>query len=115
MIENLDNQIGDILALLDHYEIADNTLVIFASDNGAHREGGHDPRFWNSTGSLRGMKRDMHEGGIRTPMLVRWPAIIDPGHTTIISVPSGISFPQWPNSPNNQSPKTSMASPSFLF
>jgi arylsulfatase A-like enzyme len=82
MIENLDNQIGDILALLDHYEISDNTLVIFASDNGAHREGGHDPRFWNSTGSLRGMKRDMHEGGIRTPMLARWPAIINPGHTT---------------------------------
>ncbi|MDB2674026.1 arylsulfatase [Akkermansiaceae bacterium] len=82
MVENLDNQIGDILALLDHYQIADNTLVIFTSDNGAHREGGHDPDFWNSTASLRGMKRDMHEGGIRTPMLVRWPAIVDAGRTT---------------------------------
>lgn len=79
MIENLDNQIGDILELLKFYDIDDNTLVIFASDNGAHREGGHDPDYWNSTGSLRGMKRDMHEGGIRTPMLARWPGVIKPG------------------------------------
>ncbi|MGB0143910.1 MAG: sulfatase/phosphatase domain-containing protein, partial [Akkermansiaceae bacterium] len=43
---------------------------------GAHREGGHKPEFWNSTGGLRGMKRDMHEAGIRTPMLARWPAVI---------------------------------------
>jgi len=82
MVENLDNQIGDILALLEHYGIDDNTLVIFTSDNGAHREGGHDPGFWNSTANLRGMKRDMHEGGIRTPMLARWPAVIEPGRTT---------------------------------
>jgi arylsulfatase A-like enzyme len=82
MMENLDNQVGDILALLEHYGIDDNTLVIFASDNGAHREGGHRPDFWNSTGGLRGMKRDMHEGGIRTPMLARWPAIIDAGRSS---------------------------------
>ncbi|MGJ8697455.1 MAG: arylsulfatase [Verrucomicrobiaceae bacterium] len=82
MMENLDNQVGDILALLEHYGIDDNTLIIFASDNGAHREGGHDPDFWNSTGSLRGMKRDMHEGGIRTPMLARWTGTIAPGKTT---------------------------------
>ena len=40
---------------------------------------GHDPKFWNSTGGLRGGKRDMHEGGIRTPMLARWPGVIKPG------------------------------------
>lgn len=82
MMENLDNQIGDILALLKHYEIDDNTLVIFTSDNGAHREGGHNPDFWNSSGGLRGMKRDMHEGGIRTPMLARWPSVIKEGGST---------------------------------
>lgn len=82
MMENLDNQISDILALLEHYEIDANTLILFASDNGAHREGGHDPDFWNSTASLRGMKRDMHEGGIRTPMLARWPGTIAPSSTT---------------------------------
>lgn len=82
MMENLDNQVGDILALLKHYGIDDNTLIIFTSDNGAHREGGHDPAFWNSTGGLRGMKRDMHEGGIRTPMLARWPSVIKEGGTS---------------------------------
>tara|TARA_B110000881_G_C18558481_1_gene508365 strand:- start:200 stop:1627 length:1428 start_codon:yes stop_codon:yes gene_type:complete len=82
MIENLDNQIGNILALLKKLGIDDNTLVIFTSDNGAHLEGGHDPKFWNSSGSLRGHKRDMHEGGIRTPMLARWPGVIAPGRTT---------------------------------
>jgi arylsulfatase A-like enzyme len=82
MIENLDNQVGDILALLEHYGLDDNTLIIFTSDNGAHREGGHNPDFWNSTAGLRGMKRDMHEAGIRTPMLARWPALIEPNRTT---------------------------------
>ena len=55
---------------------------MFSSDNGAHKEGGHDPAFWNSTGNLRGYKRDMHEGGIRTPMLARWPGVIAAGKTT---------------------------------
>ncbi|MCP4171913.1 MAG: arylsulfatase [Fuerstiella sp.] len=82
MMENLDNEIGEILALLKSLDIDDNTLVMFSSDNGAHKEGGHDPAFWNSTGGLRGHKRDMHEGGIRAPMLARWPGIIKPGQTT---------------------------------
>ena len=55
---------------------------MFTSDNGAHKEGGHNPGFWNSTGSLRGHKRDMHEGGIRAPMLARWPGVIAPGKAT---------------------------------
>jgi len=82
MMENLDNEVGKILALLQDSGIDENTLVMFASDNGAHKEGGHDPNFWNSTGGLRGMKRDMHEGGIRSPMLARWPGVIKPGQTT---------------------------------
>lgn len=82
MMENLDNQVGEILDLLKEQGVDDNTLVIFTSDNGAHKEGGHDPKFWNSTGSLRGHKRDMHEGGIRTPMLARWPSKIKAGQIT---------------------------------
>ncbi len=82
MMEVLDTDVGDILNLLVDLGIDDNTLVMFSSDNGAHKEGGHDPLFWNSTGSLRGHKRDMHEGGIRTPMLARWPAEIKPGRKT---------------------------------
>ncbi|TWU32893.1 arylsulfatase [Novipirellula artificiosorum] len=82
MIENLDNQVGEILDLLNELQVDDNTLMIFTSDNGAHKEGGHDPDFWNSTANLRGFKRDMHEGGIRTPMLARWPGVIPAGQTT---------------------------------
>ncbi len=79
MMENLDNQIGAILTRLSALGIDENTLVIFTSDNGPHREGGHDPSFWNSSGGLRGMKRDMHEAGIRVPMLARWPGSIPAG------------------------------------
>ena len=82
MMENLDNEIGEILGLLAKLGIDDNTLVMFASDNGAHLEGGHDPGFWNSTGGLRGHKRDMHEGGIRSPLLARWPGRIEAGSTS---------------------------------
>jgi arylsulfatase A-like enzyme len=82
MMENLDNQVGHILDILKEMGIDEHTLVMFSSDNGAHKEGGHDPNFWNSTGSLRGHKRDMHEGGIRTPMLARWPGSIQAGTTT---------------------------------
>lgn len=82
MMENLDNEVGEILELLQQLGIDDNTLVMFSSDNGAHKEGGHDPTFWNSTGGLRGHKRDMHEGGIRAPMLARWPGVIQAGTVT---------------------------------
>jgi arylsulfatase A-like enzyme len=82
MIENLDNQVGEMLTKLKELGIDNNTLVIFTSDNGAHLEGGHDPKFWNSTANLRGHKRDMHEGGIRTPMLARWPGTIPANATT---------------------------------
>ena len=82
MMEHLDNEVGAILTLLEELKVDRNTLVMFTSDNGAHKEGGHNPDFWNSTGSMRGHKRDMHEGGIRVPMLARWPGVIAPGKVT---------------------------------
>lgn len=82
MMENLDNEVGSVLDLLETLQIAEDTIVMFSSDNGAHKEGGHDPQFWNSSGGLRGHKRDMHEGGIRAPFLVRWPARIQPASTS---------------------------------
>ena len=81
-VEHLDQTVGRILRALEEEGLTQNTLVIFTSDNGAHREGGHNPDFWNSSGGLRGMKRDMHEGGIRTPMLARWPSVIKEGGST---------------------------------
>ncbi len=79
MIEHLDNQVGELLGLLKELGVDNETLVIFTSDNGAHREGGHDPAFWNSNGPFRGIKRDFLEGGIRAPFLARWPARIQRG------------------------------------
>ena len=82
MVTRLDEQVGRILAELTTLGIAENTLVIFTSDNGPHREGGNDPTFFNSSGPLRGMKRDLYEGGIREPLIVRWPGRVPAGVTS---------------------------------
>jgi arylsulfatase A-like enzyme len=64
---------------LKRRKIDDNTVLFFTSDNGPHKEGGVDPAFFKSSGSFRGIKRDMYEGGIRVPMIVRWPGKIKAG------------------------------------
>jgi arylsulfatase A-like enzyme len=79
MIDRMDRDIGLLMAKLDELGIGDNTLVMFTSDNGPHREGGYDPDFFDSSGPLRGIKRDLYEGGIRVPTVARWPARIKPG------------------------------------
>ncbi len=79
MITRMDADLGKLLAKLKDLNIADNTLVIFSSDNGPHKEGGADPNFFDSNGPLRGIKRDLYEGGIREPMIAYWPGHIKPG------------------------------------
>jgi uncharacterized sulfatase len=78
MITRLDMQIGEILAELKRLEIDDRTLVLFSSDNGPHREGGpdYDPEFFAVSGPFSGLKRSLTEGGIRVPLIARWPGRI---------------------------------------
>jgi arylsulfatase A-like enzyme len=79
MITRMDGDIGKIMALLRESGIDRNTVVFFSSDNGPHREGGARPEFFKSGGPLRGIKRDLYEGGIRVPGIVRWPDRVKSG------------------------------------
>ena len=82
MITRLDQYVGEILQLLRDKGLADNTLVIFTSDNGPHEEGGADPEFFGRDGKLRGLKRQCYEGGIRVPFIAWWPHHVPSGTTS---------------------------------
>ncbi|WP_031498442.1 arylsulfatase [Bryobacter aggregatus] len=72
MVTKLDQYVGSLVAKLEEMKLLDNTLLVFASDNGPHKEGGHDPEFFASRGPLWGIKRDLYEGGIRVPAMAVW-------------------------------------------
>ena len=81
MVSRMDMYVGQIVDRLKELGLYENTVIMFASDNGPHKEGGHDPDFFNSNGPWRGYKRDVYEGGIRVPMIVSWPGHIAKGET----------------------------------
>lgn len=82
MISRMDKDVGRILDLLDELKIAEDTIVMFTSDNGPHNEGGHTPELFNPSGPLQGMKRALTEGGIRVPLIARWNGTIEAGSQT---------------------------------
>ncbi|MHC4251991.1 MAG: sulfatase-like hydrolase/transferase, partial [Planctomycetota bacterium] len=78
MVTRMDRDVGRILALLNELGIDRSTIVFFCSDNGAAKRW----KAFASSGPLRGMKRDMYEGGIRVPMVARWPGVVPAGRTS---------------------------------
>ena len=82
MITRMDGDIGKLMAKLKDLKLDDNTLVFFSSDNGPHKEGGVNPKFFKSSGPLQGIKRDLYEGGIRIPLIARWPGKIKPAQVS---------------------------------
>jgi arylsulfatase A-like enzyme/imidazolonepropionase-like amidohydrolase len=82
MIVRMDRDIGALSQLLKARGLERRTLVLFVSDNGPHQEGGGDPVFFKSSGGLRGIKRDLYEGGIRVPMIARWTGTIPAGRAS---------------------------------
>jgi uncharacterized sulfatase len=79
MITRMDKDVGRILDLLGKLKIAENTLVVFTSDNGPHNEAKHNPERFIPAGPLRGMKRTLTEGGIRIPTIAWWPKTVAKG------------------------------------
>lgn len=91
-IYHLDQLVDQIVKTIDDLGLAENTLILFSSDNGGHSEGGylepevdpckHDYTFFRSNYPLRGFKRDLYDGGIRVPFIARWKGTIEPGQSS---------------------------------
>lgn len=93
MVARLDKFVGEIVNTVKEQGLEKNTLIIFTSDNGPHKENGGDPVFFNSSGGLRGIKRDLYEGGIRVPFIAYWKGITKAGTVNTMPLALWDMFP----------------------
>ncbi|MDQ6610368.1 MAG: arylsulfatase [Bacteroidota bacterium] len=105
MVARLDKYVGEIMQLLKENGMEENTLLIFTSDNGPHKEKGGDPAFFNSSAGFKGIKRDLYEGGIREPFIAYQKGVTKPG--TINPEPAALwdMFPTFLQLANQPIPK----------
>jgi arylsulfatase A-like enzyme len=115
MLESLDRNVGRVLEALATLKLADDTIVVFTSDNGGER--------FSDTWPLTGMKGELLEGGIRVPVLARWPAHIPPGlrseqvinttdwMPTFLAAAGAASDPRYPSDGENLVPVLAGAAP----
>jgi len=83
MVSRMDRTVGRFISFINKLGLDEDTIILFSSDNGSTYDiGGYDPGFFNGTGNFRGAKGSVYEGGIRIPMIARWPGRIAAGTTT---------------------------------
>jgi arylsulfatase A-like enzyme len=82
MIARFDGRIGQLLEQLQQINQTSNTVIFFSSDTGPAKDGGVDPKFFQSAGPFRGIRGELYEGGLRVPMIVHWPGKIPTGQVS---------------------------------
>ena len=97
MITRMDSYVGRMLAHLRNLGLAENTLVIFTSDNGPHNESNHDLSRFQPSGPLNGIKRSLTDGGIRVPAIAWWPGTVKDRKSTRLNS-SHVSESRMPSS-----------------
>ena len=93
MIESMDDAVGTLLDTLDRLEIADHTIIVFASDNGGNMYNLVDGGTATSNAPLRGGKATMYEGGVRGPAIVVQPGVVEPGSQSDEIIQSSDFYP----------------------
>ncbi len=104
MVARLDKYVGEVVALVNKKGIANNTIIIFTSDNGPHKEKGGDPEFFGNNGIYRGIKRDLYEGGIREPLIISWKGKVKANSSTNSTVAMWDFFPTFLQLANQKIP-----------
>jgi arylsulfatase A-like enzyme len=86
MIESVDHSMGAVLKKLEEHGLEENTIILFYSDNGGHRQ-------WTSNYPFRGHKGNFYEGGIRVPLIIKWPGVTSAGSVSEVPVISNDLYP----------------------